>query len=392
MKTLKLSSKYFNIPLEVQFIYNEKNYQVIHNKQEIDNLIKYKNKIDKVSSQKIWDSTKKLTNDYELIHLPNRKYKSESIAKYDPLSRSYFKLWEIIFDFNIFENYKSKITIAGIAEGPGGFIEAINNYRNAYFKIKDDIFGITLKSENKDIPGWKKANLYLKKNKNIKICYGEDNTGNLYYLKNILYFNNFIRKNNPDGVDIITADGGFDFSIDFNNQEKLSHKLIFCEIVTALTIQNIGGTFICKFFDLYTELSISFIYLLSTFYKDVYINKPLTSRPANSEKYIIAKNFNGIDKLYLNKLHQIVNSWDIIDLNNWNSVSIFERNVPKDFIDEILSYNSKNSEMQISNIEKTLNFISCNKKIEDTKLYQSKVAKEWCNKYHIKINEKSIFI
>ena len=34
------------------------------------------------------------------------------------------------------------------------------NYRNAYFKIKDDIFGITLKSENKDIPGWKKVDLY----------------------------------------------------------------------------------------------------------------------------------------------------------------------------------------------------------------------------------------
>ena len=38
--------------------------------------------------------------------------------------------------------------------------------------------------------------------------------------------------------DIITADGGFDFHQDFNNQEKLSHKLIFCEVVTALTIQN----------------------------------------------------------------------------------------------------------------------------------------------------------
>ena len=163
MKTLKLSSKYFNNLLEVGFVYNEIDYQMIHNKNEIDMLIKYKNKIDNVSSQKLWDSTKKLTNDYELIHLPNRRFKSESIAKYEPLSRAYFKLWEIIFDFDLFDTYQNKITIAGIAEGPGGFIEAINNYRNKFFNIKDDIYGITPKSENKDIPGWKKANNYLKK-------------------------------------------------------------------------------------------------------------------------------------------------------------------------------------------------------------------------------------
>ena len=32
------------------------------------------------------------------------------------------------------------------------------------------------------------------------------------------------------------------------------------------------------------------------FYEEIYLNKPLTSRPANSEKYIVAKNFKGIDK------------------------------------------------------------------------------------------------
>ena len=48
--------------------------------------------------------------------------------------------------------------------------------------------------------------------------------------------------------------------------------------------------------------------------------------------------------------------------------------------------------MQINNIEKTLEYINDNKKIDDTKIYQSRVAQEWCNKYRIKINNKSIFI
>ena len=63
-------------------------------------------------------------------------------------------------------------------------------------------------------------------------------------------------------MNIITGDGGFDFSIDFNKQEQLAYRMIFCEIVTALSIQKLGGTFICKIFDIYTNLTIQFIYLL----------------------------------------------------------------------------------------------------------------------------------
>ena len=49
-------------------------------------------------------------------------------------------------------------------------------------------------------------------------------------------------------MEIITADGGFDFSIDFNKQETLSIKLIFCQICYAIALQKSGGTFILKIF------------------------------------------------------------------------------------------------------------------------------------------------
>ena len=121
------------------------------------NLILYKNKIDELSFQNDWDKAKKLGNDYELIYLPNKKNKSKSIAYYQPLSRSYFKLWEIIIDFNLLQNNK-KCNILCLAEGPGGFIEAIINFRKT--KFKDNIIGITLKSTEKDIPGWKKSSIF----------------------------------------------------------------------------------------------------------------------------------------------------------------------------------------------------------------------------------------
>ena len=79
MKTIKLNCNYLNKLISVCLTYNEDQTNIFYNKDEIDNLITFKNKIDTVSSQKIWDNTKKLTNDYELIHLPNRKLKSERV-------------------------------------------------------------------------------------------------------------------------------------------------------------------------------------------------------------------------------------------------------------------------------------------------------------------------
>ena len=49
---------------------------------------------------------------------------SSSIAniKPKPISRAYFKLWEIIKDLNVIDFSKKRIVIVGLAEGPGGFI------------------------------------------------------------------------------------------------------------------------------------------------------------------------------------------------------------------------------------------------------------------------------
>lgn len=345
-------------------------------------LLYYKNKIDKLNYQHDWDTAKKIGNDYELIYLPNKKNKTNSIASYQPLSRSYFKLWEMIYDFNLLNNdYNHNILC--MAEGPGGFIEAITNYRKLKISIEPDtIIGITLKSINKEIPGWKKSSIFLKNNKNIKITYGSDNTGNLYNIENILYLKNKYKK-----MDFITADGGFDFSNDFNKQEELGYKIIFCEIVTALCTQKKGGSFICKIFDSYTPLTIKFLYLLNNYYETVYITKPYTSRPANSEKYIVCLNFKQIEESILNLLLDIVKKWDHLEPENiLNFIDL-----PYRFVKKITIFNNVLTERQINNIEKTLVLINDPENI--TVIHnQIECAKTWCAKYNIKINKFSMYL
>ena len=378
---------------------------------EQNELIDYKNKIEELENPQNWDTAKKFCNKYELIYLPNKKYKLDSISKYEPLSRSYFKLLEIIVDFDLLSTRRN-LEIGCLAEGPGGFIEAIVNYRKRVGSYNDIINAITLKSSNNDIPGWTKSANFLRKNSNVRICYGKDDTGNIYNVKNIKFFSLNFR----NSADLVTADGGFDFSYNFNKQEYLSCRIIFCEIVTALSIQRKGGSFVCKFFDIYNEITKSFIYLLKSCYENVYITKPNTSRPANSEKYVICKQFNGINEIYLQKLYILINNWEYIETNSLFINKIFDIDI--DFIKKIDEINNKYFNIQIKNIKNTLEFIENNTEtienntetiennnetienntetieplFNNNTFNQTILAYKWCKYYKVSINYGSKYI
>ena len=153
--------------------------------------------------------------------------------------------------------------------------------------MKDNYYGITLINNDKHVPNWKKMDLLLKKFQNISIIYGKDNTGNLYHHVNL----QDCAEKYKNSMHIITADGGFDFSNNFDEQENNIFRLIFTQVSYALALQKKDGHFILKMFDIFSVNSLQILYLLSCFYKKVIISKPNTSRQANSEKYIVCKHF-----------------------------------------------------------------------------------------------------
>ena len=62
---------------------------------------------------------------------------------------------------------------------------------------------------------------------------GVDETGSLYNIENIKYFSKLFRDNKAD---LVSADGGFDFSSDYSNQEISATRLVLCEIITGLSV------------------------------------------------------------------------------------------------------------------------------------------------------------
>jgi 23S rRNA U2552 (ribose-2'-O)-methylase RlmE/FtsJ len=330
-----------------------------------------------------WDTYKKYTNPYEYIHthVPNKK---KCISKYHPLSRAYFKMIEIINTFDL--KFDSKpITTFHLAEGPGGFIEAIANYRNCRH---DHYIGMTILDDKNDsnIPAWKKTDAFLKNNPNVTIEKGKDLTGDILSLENFEY----CKEKYGSSMDLITGDGGFDFSLDFNSQEINISDLLMSQIFFALVMQKKGGSFVLKMFDSFMNHTIDLLYILSSFYEIVYIIKPYTSRYANSEKYIVCKNFlYSNNKTFYPKLHEIFKK--MVENKGKQKVHRFiTKPIPYNFLIKIEEYNAIFGQQQLENIHYTMTLIENKYKQEkiDT-LLATNISKciYWCNKHNVPCNK-----
>lgn len=310
-----------------------------------------------------WETIKKICNPYELIYINN----INSIAAYIPISRSFFKMWEMIYEFDLLDKIKV-MDIACLAEGPGGFIEAIDKYSD------NNIYGITLPPSNDGIPSWKKMKTF---GSNVKVSYG-----NLYEIDDILNYYKFIGKN----VDLVTADGGIDYSADYNRQEQMSYQIIFSEILTALIILKKGGNFVCKIFDTFSVMTFKILYFVEKYFDSFELYKPKTSRILNSEKYIIAKGFKGVSdhmKKILLYLHKNLDEYTM-DIEGFN--------LPNDFIHKMDNYIKNFSNNQLQFLKESI-ILAKNKNFENNKYIEKQINNSinWCKKYDMKLNRKSKF-
>ena len=370
-----------------------------------------------------WDNYKKLTNPYEFIHTVVPGCKTQ-VSRMKPLSRSFYKMIEICTQFNLCSREKcrngsndndndvfrignsgngnsynhnafiqsvaipeasfpmqSEPTMSSfhLAEGPGGFIEAVCHLR----RNPNDVYnGMTLVNNDSKCPGWKKTKNFLEENRNVVIEKGIDDTGNLLSAENFEY----CYKKYGGKMDLITADGGVDFSENFNDQEYTATKLIIAQVIYAISMQSNGGNFVLKVFDIFSNATVDALYLLSSLYKEVYIMKPKTSRYANSEKYVVCKDFNGNKnenniKNLIQKFHE--NFHNLV--SDLNIESFFRFKHDRVYLTRIEEMNAIFGENQIENIINTLNLI-INKNTEKTEiLKKSNVQKciQWCDKHGI---------
>ena len=373
---------YYLLPRNHNLIY--KSLECVENKTTIKpvvsfSLADYLYDIKKKISEKgiDWDTYKKYTNPYEYIHsiVPGKK---KSVSKYKPLSRSYFKMLEILRTFEF--NFATNINTFHLAEGPGGFIEAMVSYRKS---TQDKYIGITLLDDKEDptITSLKKSESFLKNNPNVFIEKGRDKTGDILSLNNFLY----CKEKYSSSMDFITGDGGFDFSVDFNKQEISISKLLFAQVIYAIVLQKKNGSFVLKLFDCFMQHTIDILYLLSSFYSKVYIMKPNSSRFANSEKYIICKGFLFEScELFFPYLLNVFTK--MITIESENIQRFLNVPISNYYLTKVEEYNAIFGQQQIENIYYTISLIDSkisSEKIDQMIKLNTQKCVQWCLRHNV---------
>ena len=378
---------YYILP-QIEYHIRDANIKIaFDNKKQskIYSLQKYLSKIKSLIDKHItdWDIIKKYTNPYEFVHttIPGQKV---SVSKYKPISRAFYKIMEIYNTHNLLSSDKP-IKSFHLAEGPGGFVESTAYIRN---NQADRYYAITLLEKNTNVPDWNKAEGIINKYKNINIEYGVNKKGDLYNHKNLVN----LKEKYKNSMDIITADGGFDFSNDYNNQEKAAFRLIFTQVAYAITMQKHNGHFILKIFDIFEKSTTELIYLLSCMYETVYISKPHTSRYANSEKYVICKNFKfSITDEISNKFINTLKIFEAVDFDKYDITSIINIPINSYYKNNIKEINAILAHQQIDNILTTIKIIT-HKDRKNDRIYSLKnnnIQKciHWCISNKIPYNK-----
>jgi hypothetical protein len=181
-----------------------------------------------------------------------------------------------------------KVNSAHVAEGPGGFIEAFLDKASSNRLAVGRSLAMTLKPTNNHIPGWRRTFTYLQKHSEIKIHYGEDGTGNIYVAENQ---RSFVTLCDQQRAHVFTGDGGFDFSVDYEQQEKSVYPLLIASAIIGIQVLQVDGVFILKLFDIFSVPTHYFLRLVTLCFKEWTLYKPSTSRPCNSERYLLCRGF-----------------------------------------------------------------------------------------------------
>jgi len=187
--------------------------------------------------------------------------------------RSFFKLWEILFSFDITNNTNKNFT----------HVDIIN-------EMGHDMADVVA--------------LYRKK-------FNQANKSDVFHSVNI-----DDKKLALDKVSIITCNIKPKNNGDTDSHEQAVYIILLKAINIALKTQDENGCFVLRIFDTFTKVTIKLIGLLSCFYEELYIYRPYFSRDTSSEKYIICKKFKKQknDNKKLDKMLESIKDNNIFDI------------------------------------------------------------------------------
>jgi 23S rRNA U2552 (ribose-2'-O)-methylase RlmE/FtsJ len=354
----------------------------------LNNLSKNLNRIKRAIDTRYFKKWQYITfqlDNYKLLgEYISKKYNVFSNKTIKP-SNAFMKIYEMLMSFNIIDKSKPTLKSFHFCEAPGMFIMGLNHYLQTKTNIKSwDWYGNSL-TIDADKTALSDAYGLIGANKN-KWLIGPASSGDIRELANIDFF-----KEKLSEVDLITSDCGICVdTCELNNYEELIAETDFAQFVNMLNLLAKGGSGIIKtFIPLELASNVCLIYTLTQVFEEVYFSKPITSRPANSEVYLVCIGYLGIDQVVLNQLKQLLNK----KINpKFNPKLNWIKNIPQSFIKQLEDYVVEITRQQISYLLNIFHFIDNTAELEKIKLIKDdKKLKEvtnqyWCKKFSFESN------
>jgi len=237
-----------------------------------------------------------MCNPYEELHLDHMF-----------LNRAGIKLANIdaILDFTLTGTNDGDFTFVDLCGAPGGFSEYLMKRCHSLDSIHACRgWGMSLCGMNQDGHGapWKLQHVlntatggtYTR----YTICEGSDGTGDVYQWENIEALQQEVLAvcgniEEPGKVHLVVADGGFDAQRNAECQEEVAHKIVVCQASAALSLLRKGGTFVLKMFGFQTSTTRNLLKSLFHVFTKVTVVKPISSRPASAERYLVFEGYKG---------------------------------------------------------------------------------------------------
>ena len=276
-------------------------------RQKIDEA---KTKLDEIPSQKFQEIMRVLDSYAKLRGVVQKTYNMEHATN------AALKMYEMINQFQLLTdtggNCLPEVSAFCNAELPGAFVIAINHYMRT--KCISSVFDwvassylleaamktgdATIIDDNYNILARNKLHWFIGEPPNALPSGTAPITGDVRDPEVVKTLGNATHQRfaSTGGATIYTSDIGIELpQQELNRQEELMAILNYGQIVSGLLSLAVGGSLVTKQFTFTSPFSRSLIALVASLFAETYITKPKTSRPANSEIYLVGKGFKGLN-------------------------------------------------------------------------------------------------